>query len=82
MGRELARTTVTYQKEILFYEMRALKRRMAALCAKRQLLELRRENAAMKQRMAHLQFELQPFLSRAVVPAVPQRAHICPQISG
>ena len=49
MGRELARTTVTYQKEILFYEMRALKRRMAALCAKRQLLELRRENAAMRQ---------------------------------
>ena len=43
MGREVARTTVSYQKEILLDEARAHAKGMAALSAERQLLELRRE---------------------------------------
>ena len=82
MCSEVARTTVSYQKEILFYEARARAKGMAVLWAERQLLELRRGNAAMRQRLAHFQFELQPFPSRAVVPDLPHRAHRGPHVPG
>ena len=82
VGREVARTAVSYQNGILFHETRAHETGMAALWAERQLLQLRRENAAMRQRLAHLHFDLQPRPSRAVAPAVPHRAHRCPQVPG
>ena len=82
VGREVARTAVSYQNGILFHETRAHETGMAALWAERQLLQLRRENAAMRQRLAHLHFDLQPCPSRAVAPAVPHRAHRCPQVPG
>lgn len=82
MGKELARTDVSYQNVILFYETEAQERGMAALCTERQLLELRREIYVMRPRLGHLQLKLQAFLSRAVSSAVPLRTQGCLQASG
>lgn len=82
MGRELASTVVSSQNAILFYEARARERGMAARCAERQLLELRRGNAAVRQRLARLPFQLQPFPGRPLAPAAPHGAEPGPHGPG
>ena len=82
MGREVDRTAVSYQNENLFYQGSAHTRGMTTLWAERQFLEHRRGKSVMRQRLAHLEFELQTFLIRGVVPAVPPRDNRSPKVPG